>query len=726
MGWGVEANEHPAELQTHDRFGSRRDEVEFHPEWHGLMRAGVGRSSTRCRGDRRRGAHVARARSYVCSGQAEAGFGCPITMTFAAVPALRTQPDVAAEWVPRLTATSYDPELRAEKPSALCGMAMTEKQGGSDVRANTTGALAGDDGWWEITGHKWFCSAPMCDLFLVLAQTDEGVTCFALPRVLPDGARNEGFQLQRLKDKLGNRSNASSEVEFRGALAQIVGEPGRGVPTIIEMVKHTRLDCVVGTGGRMRAAVAQRHPPRRPSPAFGKRLAEQPLMDHVLADLADRVRGGDAFATMRLARAYDEGATPRSVRLGTAVLKYWICKRGAGAHRRGARGAGRQRVRRGVGNAPPLPRGAAELGVGGVGQRDVPRRPARALARPGDARGLPRRGRRGARGRRPARRVRGFAPGRVHRPRGARAARAADRRAHGARGSRGRSWSASGLPASADAFSAARLAGDAGLAFGTVPASIDARCHRRAAHAAGVIGPHEIVRPPAGGPASAPEPGADGAVRDGRLRYPGVPRQSVKRPTSSSSSRAVRDSSWAEAAICWVEALVSCAEAETCWTVAEDCSATLATSTMSLVTWAAPVGDLLDGGRDLADALGDDLDARGDARRTRRAPGRRGGSACSPRAAPGSTTARSARSPADLDDEARRSASPRPALLGQLADLVGDDGEAAALLAGARGLDGRVEGEQVGLLGDCRDGVDDAADALALGTQIADGLARFG
>ena len=190
MRWGVEANEHPPVLHTHDRFGHRRDEVEFHPSWHALMRAGVEQElhALPWRTDQP-GAHVARAATYVCSGQAEAGFGCPITMTFAAVPALRTQPDLAAEWVPRLTATSYDPELRpaTEKASALCGMAMTEKQGGSDVRANTTRALAGDDGWWELTGHKWFCSAPMCDLFLVLAQTDEGVTCFALPRVLPDG-----------------------------------------------------------------------------------------------------------------------------------------------------------------------------------------------------------------------------------------------------------------------------------------------------------------------------------------------------------------------------------------------------------------------------------------------------------------------------------------------------------------------------------------------------------
>ena len=334
MRWGVEANEHPPVLHTHDRFGHRRDEVEFHPAWHALMRAGVEQElhALPWRTDQA-GAHVARAATYVCSGQAEAGFGCPITMTFAAVPALRTQPDVAAEWVPRLTATTYDPELRAGKPSALCGMAMTEKQGGSDVRANTTRALAGDDGWWEITGHKWFCSAPMCDLFLVLAQTDEGVTCFALPRVLPDGARNEGFQLQRLKDKLGNRSNASSEVEFRGALAQIVGEPGRGVPTIIEMVNHTRLDCVIGTAAGMRAAVATATWHAAHRSAFGKRLAEQPLMVNVLADLAIESEAATAVA-LRLARAYDEAPDDPNAdafkRLATAVSKYHVCKRAPG------------------------------------------------------------------------------------------------------------------------------------------------------------------------------------------------------------------------------------------------------------------------------------------------------------------------------------------------------------------------------------------------------------
>ena len=241
MTWGALANEHPPVLHTHDRYGHRRDEVEFHPAWHELMAAGVrdGLHALPWTEDARPGAHVARAALYQCAVQAEAGFGCPLTMTFAAVPALAAQPEIAAEWVPRLTSRAYDPDLRPadEKPSALCGMAMTEKQGGSDVRANTTTATplthGGSGAEYELTGHKWFCSAPMCDLFLVLAQATEGLSCFALPRVLPDGARNAGFQIQRLKDKLGNRSNASSEIELRGAYARMVGDPGRGVATSI-------------------------------------------------------------------------------------------------------------------------------------------------------------------------------------------------------------------------------------------------------------------------------------------------------------------------------------------------------------------------------------------------------------------------------------------------------------------------------------------------------------
>jgi putative acyl-CoA dehydrogenase len=281
--------------------------------------------------------------------QAEAGFCCPITMTFAAIPALRAQPELAAEWEPLLTATTYDPRLIQveQKGSAICGMAMTEKQGGSDVRANTTVARALNGGGagaeYEITGHKWFCSAPMCDVFLVLAQTDEGLSCFLLPRILPDGERNQ-FHIQRLKDKLGNRSNASSEIELHGAWARMVGEPGRGVPTIIEMVGHTRLDCVIGAAAGMRTGVvnATHHAAHRA--AFGKTLIDQPLMRNVLADLCLESEATTALA-MRLSRAYDEaghtGWMPGSdaangdndtdaqlfKRLATAVGKYWTCKR---------------------------------------------------------------------------------------------------------------------------------------------------------------------------------------------------------------------------------------------------------------------------------------------------------------------------------------------------------------------------------------------------------------
>jgi putative acyl-CoA dehydrogenase len=338
MAWGEQANTNPPVLHTHDRYGNRRDEVEFHPAWHRLMAAGV-RDGLHALPwtEPESGAHVARAALYQCAVQAEAGFGCPLTMTFAAVPALRAQPELADEWVPRLTAPTYDPELKpaTEKPSALCGMAMTEKQGGSDVRANTTTATplngGGPGAEYELTGHKWFCSAPMCDLFLVLAQADEGLSCFALPRVLPDGTRNAGFQLQRLKDKLGNRSNASSELELRAAWARMVGEPGRGVPTIIQMVNHTRLDCVIGAAGGMRAAVAQATWHAAHRRAFGARLADQPAMRNVLADLAIEAEAATATA-MRLARAYDEAQAgdPRAElfkRLATAVAKYHVCKR---------------------------------------------------------------------------------------------------------------------------------------------------------------------------------------------------------------------------------------------------------------------------------------------------------------------------------------------------------------------------------------------------------------
>jgi putative acyl-CoA dehydrogenase len=338
MAWGFQANEHHPVLHTHDRSGNRLDAVEFHPAWHQLMARGVHDEMHALPwNDPRPGAHVARAAIYLSGTQAEAGFGCPITMTFAAVPALRATPEVADEWVPRLMARGYDGALKpaTEKPGAICGMAMTEKQGGSDVRANTTTATAlnggGPGAEYALVGHKWFCSAPMSDLFLVLAYTDEGLSCFAVPRFLPDGTKNAGFQLQRLKDKLGNRSNASSEVEFKNAWGRMVGEPGRGVPTIIEMVGHTRLDCVIGGAGGMRAAVALATWHAMHRAAFGKTLIDQPLMRNVLADLAVESEAATALA-LRLSRAYDEAAAgderaDQFKRLATAVAKYHVCKR---------------------------------------------------------------------------------------------------------------------------------------------------------------------------------------------------------------------------------------------------------------------------------------------------------------------------------------------------------------------------------------------------------------
>ena len=343
--WGVEANQNPPKLRTHDRFGNRIDEVEFHPAWHELMRIGIGHGLHALPWRQPQpGAHVARGALFMLLGQVEAGVGCPISMTYSVIPALRTQPELAAEWEPRFLSLSYDGERLVpapDKKGALCGMGMTEKQGGSDVRANITTARplngGGPGGEYEITGHKWFFSAPMCDAFLVLAQADGGLSCFLLPRFTPDGERNR-IHLQRLKDKLGNRSNASSEVEFRGAWAQLVGEEGRGVPTIIEMVNHTRLDCTLGVAAGMRwgTAAAINHCTYRE--AFGKRLAEQPLMRNVLADLAIESEAATVSA-MRLARTFDQAdANPDAGtvgseqarelrRLATPVLKYWTCKR---------------------------------------------------------------------------------------------------------------------------------------------------------------------------------------------------------------------------------------------------------------------------------------------------------------------------------------------------------------------------------------------------------------
>jgi putative acyl-CoA dehydrogenase len=326
--WGRLANDHPPRLHTHDRYGHRVDEVEFHPAWHRLLGKGVSAGLTAAW--TRPAGHVRRAAAFLLWTQVEAGNCCPLSMTHAAVPALRTDPELAAVWEPRLTSTVYDRDLRPArlKAGALFGMGMTEKQGGSDVRANTTAARPlAEDGTYELTGHKWFCSAPMSDGFLVLAQAPGGLTCFLVPRVLEDGSRNV-FLIQRLKDKLGNRSNASAEVEFDGTWARRVGEEGHGVRTIIGMVAATRLDCVLGSAGIMRQAVAQAVHHCTHREAFGGRLVDKPLMRNVLADLAVESEAATALA-LRLAAAYDDdGETERALlRLAVPAAKYWVTKR---------------------------------------------------------------------------------------------------------------------------------------------------------------------------------------------------------------------------------------------------------------------------------------------------------------------------------------------------------------------------------------------------------------
>ncbi len=334
------ANRSVPQLRTHDRFGNRLDEVEFHPAWHELMRlfarAGLHCSAWANPGP---GAHVARAAAYYLCGQVENGTQCPLTMTFAAVPVLRRHgaeiPDLANTWLPRVLSREYDPRFlpAAQKTGVQVGMGLTEKQGGSDVRANTTRAepetSTGPGCAYRLTGHKWFFSSPMSDAFLVLAQTAGGLGCFFVPRFRPDGSRN-ALHLQRLKDKLGNRSNASSEVEFADAHGWLLGEEGRGVPVIVEAVNSTRLDCALGTAGIMRLALrhALHHTSHRMT--FGRRLTEHPLMRNVLADLALEVEAATTLS-LRLARCFDHlGDTGEDAlrRLLTPAAKYWICKRG--------------------------------------------------------------------------------------------------------------------------------------------------------------------------------------------------------------------------------------------------------------------------------------------------------------------------------------------------------------------------------------------------------------
>jgi putative acyl-CoA dehydrogenase len=333
MELGFAANEHRPKLKAFDRYGHRIDEVEFHPAWHRIMQLNMAHAvhAFGWRNADRPGAHVARAGLSYMAGQAEAGNGCPLTMTYAAVPALRHAPELAAEWLPRITSTEYDARAlpAAQKQGCTIGMGMTEKQGGSDVRANTTQATGQGDGSYEIVGHKWFFSAPQCDAHLVLAYVDSGLTCFLLPRFRPDGSRN-AVRIQRLKDKLGDWSNASSEVEFHGAWAQRVGAEGRGVATILEMVALTRLDCMIGSSALMRQAVAQAVHHARHRKAFGKLLVNQPLMQNVLADLALESEAALAL-TLRVARAVDASGRDAHeaafARIATAIGKYWVCKR---------------------------------------------------------------------------------------------------------------------------------------------------------------------------------------------------------------------------------------------------------------------------------------------------------------------------------------------------------------------------------------------------------------
>ncbi|HUS24096.1 MAG TPA: isovaleryl-CoA dehydrogenase [Candidatus Binatia bacterium] len=333
MELGFAANENKPRLKLFDRYGHRLDEVEFHPAWHQVMRINMahGVHAFGWRNEGKPGAHVARAALSYMAGQMEAGTGCPLTMTYASVPALRHAPELAREWLPRITSLEYDPRVlpAASKKGCTVGMGMTEKQGGSDVRSNTTRAARLADGAYEIVGHKWFFSAPMCDAWLVLAYAEAGLTCFLMPKVRPDGSRN-AIRIQRLKDKLGDWSNASSEVEFHGAWAQRVGEEGRGVATILEMVALTRLDCMIGSSALMRQALVQAIHHAQHRRAFGKSLVEQPLMQNVLADLALESEAAMAL-TLRVARAVD--ASPRDpgeaalARIATAIGKYWVCKR---------------------------------------------------------------------------------------------------------------------------------------------------------------------------------------------------------------------------------------------------------------------------------------------------------------------------------------------------------------------------------------------------------------
>ncbi|MFG3042150.1 acyl-CoA dehydrogenase family protein [Streptomyces sp. NPDC048330] len=480
--WGEQADAFPPRLRTHDRYGNRIDEVEFHPAWHRLLGRSVGAGLTDAWG--RPGGHVRRAAGFLVASQPEAGHGCPVSMTHAAVPALRVEPELAAVWEPAATSHVYERDLApvAEKPGVLIGMAMTEKQGGSDVRANTTEAKASAaDGEYVLTGHKWFCSAPMSDAFLVLAQAPAGLTCFLVPRVLADGSRN-AFAIQRLKDKLGNRSNASAEVEFDGTTwARRVGEEGRGVRTIMDMVAATRLDCALGSAALMRQAVAQAVHHCTYREAFGGPLAEKPLMRNVLADLALESEAATVLG-MRLAAAYDavDAGGPGAereralLRIAVPAAKFWVTKRctpvvAEALECLGGNGyveeSGMPRLLR------ESPLNSVWEGSGNVQALDVVRVLRTApealdafLREVGEARGADHRLDRAIRGLLvELADLEGVE---------ARARRLAERMALVLQGSLLVRWAP---PEVADAFCAGRLGGDGGAAFGTLPHTLDLR-----------------------------------------------------------------------------------------------------------------------------------------------------------------------------------------------------------------------------------------------------------
>jgi putative acyl-CoA dehydrogenase len=476
--WAEEANRCEPVLRTHDRYGNRIDEVDFHPSYHSLMDVAISEGLGGAPwADDRPGAHVARAAGFMVWSSAEQGHGCPVSMTYAVVPALRHAPQLAAVYEPLLTSRVYDPGMRAPagKRGLLAGMGMTEKQGGTDVRANTTTATEQPDGTWRLRGHKWFTSAPMNDLFLVLAQAPGGLSCFLVPRVLPDGSRNT-FRIQRLKDKLGNRSNASSEPEFDDTVGMLVGAEGQGVRTIIDMVTMTRLDCILGSASGIRTALAQAAHHVRHRRVFGAELIDQPLMRNVVADLSIESEAATTLA-LRVAGAADRaqrGDTQEKafLRLATAVGKYWVCKRQPAAVAEALECLGGN----GYDEASGMPRLYREAplngiweGSGNVNALDV----LRALSRePGslEAYSAEIEAAAGADARLDAawRELRGALVLTEDAALGAR--RLVERMALVLQGS----LLVRHAPAAvADAFCASRLAGDRGLAFGTLPTGLD-------------------------------------------------------------------------------------------------------------------------------------------------------------------------------------------------------------------------------------------------------------